>query len=1043
MFNSGNYGTGGNAGGGGGGGGYWNGVGPNNTNKPFGPPGGGSYNNNAGRHHFEDYQGGYNPRNNDYGRNNYQSGGGGGFNNSFNNRGRNDGFQGGRNDGYQGGRNDGFSKGRNDNFPGRPNDGYPGPGGTGEVLNAVIDLLGGYAGREEFPHVYCGKLSNCNIGDLVELSGQLFRRNSRFAEIRDKSGIVQLIVDDDRNPELATTFKNIPDKSNITVQGKICLRPRNARNVSINNGDIEIEIMNFPKHDGDRNNKSYRNQPKLPTTQIAIKRPYSTMSETNSLGVTLSEYKHATTNNLLQYFVNRDWTTAELSELDAGKQIKIVGWLNEFNSVSKQFQKLKDGYGVIQVVSSRDEHQQIFEIAADSGLVVEVAGKVTKRPTNSINSKIATGTIEIQVASVRALGPDDPYDGPEKFKKTKLDTEEIITNQTAATNKFTYRTHNCSEIRIENVGEQVTLCGWVQYFRMNKFIVLRDGYGVTQILIPSDNEDIHSQIEDLTYETVIRVEGTVVPRPETMKNFEQETGEIEIKAQSIEILNPARSDLPFDIREHNKADEALRLQHRYIDLRSADMQYNLRTRSAVIMKMRECLINKFGFVEVETPTLFRKTPGGAQEFIVPTRKPGKFYSLVQSPQQFKQMLMSGGIDRYFQVARCYRDEKGRQDRQPEFTQLDIELSFATAQDVMSLMEEVVTFCWPKYQFNNYAGLEFGKITYDDAMTKYGSDKPDTRFGWELTDCSDIHPNAVALIIRGREGNISVKTQQRLSALNKSGDQDKAKIFLSNYTSNPEKFAEKLDKFTKNEGDGKKFLDMADLGSGDGVIFGYGSDKIKVQELMGRIRIAYRNILENLGICKPRSEQQSKFLWVVDFPMFFKNEEGGFDSAHHPFTAPHPDDLEKLKNKEDLESIRSQAYDLILDGNEVAGGSIRIHDGELQRKVLDDILKIPHSHMQHLLDALESGCPPHGGIALGVDRFISVICKSSSIRDVIAFPKSAEGRDMMSKAPVPVSKEDLKFYNIDVLDSTKKDDNSEESTKKGENSETEVKMDEDK
>lgn len=431
------------------------------------------------------------------------------------------------------------------------------------------------------------------------------------------------------------------------------------------------------------------------------------------------------------------------------------------------------------------------------------------------------------MAVVRALGPDDPYDGEVKFKKTKLETEEIITNQTAAINKFTYRTHNCSELRIENVGEKVTLCGWVQYFRMKKFIVLRDGYGITQILIPNDNEEIHNEISNLTYETVVRVEGVVVPRPDTMKNIEQETGEIEVRASTIEILNDAKADLPMDIREHNKAEEPVRMTHRYIDLRSSDMQYNLRTRSAVIMKMRECLINKFGFVEVETPTLFRRTPGGAQEFVVPTRRTGKFFSLVQSPQQFKQMLMSGGIDRYFQIARCYRDESGRQDRQPEFTQLDIELSFSTAKDVMSLMEEVVSFCWPKYQFDNFTGLEFDKITYEDAMKKYGSDKPDTRFGWELLDCSELHPNATALILRGKEGNISASSRQKISGVNKNADHDKARYFLKNYNANPEEWAEKFDLFTKKSGDGEKFLKKAELSSGDGVIVGYGSDKIKV------------------------------------------------------------------------------------------------------------------------------------------------------------------------------------------------------------------------
>uniref|UniRef100_T1GL64 Aminoacyl-transfer RNA synthetases class-II family profile domain-containing protein n=1 Tax=Megaselia scalaris TaxID=36166 RepID=T1GL64_MEGSC len=465
-----------------------------------------------------------------------------------------------------------------------------------------MDLLGGYVGPEKIPSVLCAHLKNCNIGDLVELNGQLFRRTNKFAELRDKTGVVQLIVDEERT--------------------------KGAQNVSIVNGDIEIQIVSFPNKDNILNStlqiKSVSQAP-----QITLKRAYSTMSEANPLGITLSEYKHATTENLIQYFVNRDWTTAELTEHDVGKTVKLIGWLNDFNKNSTQFQQLKDGYGVIQVVALRDEHQKILEIAANSSLLVEVTGRVTKRPTHSVNVKIPTGTIEIQVSTARALGPDDPYDGPVKFKKTKIDSEEIVTNQTAAVNKFTYRTHNCSELRIENVGQKVTLCGWVQFLRMKKFIVLRDGYGVTQVLVPIDNELIHKHINNINFESVIRVQGTVVPRPENMKNPDQETGDIEVRAESIEVLNEAMANLPMDLREHNKAEENLRLTHRYIDLRSPDMQYNLRTRSAVIMKMRECLINKYGFVEVETPTLFRSTPGGAQEFLVPSRRAGKFYSLVR------------------------------------------------------------------------------------------------------------------------------------------------------------------------------------------------------------------------------------------------------------------------------------------------------------------------------------------------------------------------------------------------------------------------------
>lgn len=446
------------------------------------------------------------------------------------------------------------------------------------------------------------------------------------------------------------------------------------------------------------------------------------------------------------------------------------------------------------------------------------------------SQKVATGAIEIQVEAVRALGPDDPYDGEIKFKKTKLENEEIITNQTAATNKFTYRTHNCNELTVKNVGENVTLCGWVQFYRLRKFIVLRDGYGLTQILIHTDYPEVLEQINKLTYESVIQVEGVVVPRPEFMKNTDQATGAIEVRASNINILNAAKPDLPMDIREHNKAQEGVRLTHRYIDLRSADMQYNLRTRSAVIMKMRECLINKYGFVEVETPTLFRRTPGGAQEFVVPTRKKGLFYSLVQSPQQFKQMLMSGGIDRYFQIARCYRDESGRHDRQPEFTQLDIELSFSNAKDVMDLMGEVITFCWPKTEFDHFKGLEFNKITYEDAMKLYGTDKPDTRFDWTLSEYTDIHPNAVYLILRGKEGNISNSSKQKINRVIKGDDPEKAKLFIYNYLSNPVELSEKLDAFTKNPGSGKEFLKHADLAPCDSIILAYGSDKTKVVSL---------------------------------------------------------------------------------------------------------------------------------------------------------------------------------------------------------------------
>lgn len=290
-------------------------------------------------------------------------------------------------------------------------------------------------------------------------------------------------------------------------------------------------------------------------------------------------------------------------------------------------------------------------------------------------------------------------------------------------NEFTYRTHTCDELRPSDEGKNVTLCGWLEFSRMKKFFTLRDGYGHTQILIP-DELAVTVDVTQLNFETILRIEGEVILRPPKMVNPKMSTGAIEVKLNKFEVLNAAKKTLPFYVRDFNRANEPLLMQHRYIHLRYADMQRNLRTRSQMLMKMREYLINESGFVEVETPTLFRRTPGGAQEFVVPTQKAGQFYSLVQSPQQFKQMLMSGAIDRYFQIARCYRDETTTPNRQPEFTQLDVELSFTKSSDVMQLIENVLMFSWPE-ELKTFSA-PFPRMNFNDAMERYGSDKPDTR-----------------------------------------------------------------------------------------------------------------------------------------------------------------------------------------------------------------------------------------------------------------------------------------------------------------------------
>lgn len=433
------------------------------------------------------------------------------------------------------------------------------------------------------------------------------------------------------------------------------------------------------------------------------------------------------------------------------------------------------------------------------------------------------------MTSVKVLNPDDPYEGPIKVKEKQpkmsiddLEAEEAAAAAAAAasagagnatsanngndgnadgseggasssaqtitehqrqvkvadTNKFADRTHNCGELTSNEINEKVVICGWLEFQRMNKFFVLRDAYGQTQVLILPRTKGLEEYAETgVPIESIVRVEGTVIPRPAATINPKMTTGHVEIEADKISVLNAAKKNLPFEIRKFNRAGERLRLTHRYLDLRFNDMQHNLRLRSSVIMRMREYLINYLGFVEVETPTLFRRTPGGAQEFVVPTRKAGHFYSLVQSPQQFKQMLMSGGIDRYFQVARCYRDEATRPDRQPEFTQLDIELSFTSRDDIMQLIEETLRYSWPKHLPK--LQTPFRRITYEEAMEKYGTDKPDTRFGFLLNNVTEIieksenfnekyeNFGAYAIVVRASEAFWNGSARKHYESMSKS------------------------------------------------------------------------------------------------------------------------------------------------------------------------------------------------------------------------------------------------------------------------------------
>uniref|UniRef100_A0A4X1UGZ6 Aminoacyl-transfer RNA synthetases class-II family profile domain-containing protein n=1 Tax=Sus scrofa TaxID=9823 RepID=A0A4X1UGZ6_PIG len=558
----------------------------------------------------------------------------------------------------------------------------------------------------------------------------------------------------------------------------------------------------------------------------------------------------------------------------------------------------------------------------------------------------------------------------------------ILTSQRSIPelSSFVARTNTCGELRSSHLGQEVTLCGWIQYRRQNIFLVLRDFHGLVQVVIPQDESaaSVRRILCEAPVESVVQVSGTVISRPPGQENPKMPTGEIEIKVKTAKLLNSCKK-LPFEIKDFVKKTETLRLQYRYLDLRGAQMQYNLRLRSQMVMKMREYLCNLHGFVDIETPTLFKRTPGGAKEFVVPSREPGKFYSLPQSPQQFKQLLMVGGLDRYFQIARCYRDEGSRPDRQPEFTQIDIEMSFVDQTGIQSLIEGLLQYSWPSDK--DPLVVPFPSMTFAEALASYGTDKPDTRFGMKIVDISDMFR-------RTEIGYLQ-------DALSKPQGTIKAMCV-------PE---------------GAKYLKRKDIES----IRKFAADHFNQCSLLGKLRLECADLLEARGVVL-RDPALFSFLWVVDFPLFFPKEEHPqeLESAHHPFTAPHPSDIHLLYTEP--QKVRSQHYDLVLNGNEVGGGSIRIHNAELQRYVLAAVLKEDVKLLSHLLQALDYGAPPHGGIALGLDRLMCLVTGAPSIRDVIAFPKSFRGHDLMSNAPDSIPPEDLKPYHIQVswpTDSAKK------------------------
>lgn len=881
----------------------------------------------------------------------------------------------------------------------------------------------------------CGALREFHHGTLVEMHGRVARlRMGRFIELRDLNGCTQLVVQDSEST-MGKRLSKMPIDSMISILGYVNVRPNSMRNDSIPTGAVEVhvkEILDVRVPDRLRGGGDAKK---------AQKRCYSTMASSKEpfRGITSREYKRAKYDNIIKYFENREITCGELRLDAAGRTVTLVGWLDP--KKRGMFLEIQDGYGHTQIVNENANPEISYRISITSDDdIVMVTGRVMARPQSNIYTKSETGEIEVFIEDYRVLAPGDQYDGPiVKKTKQKLDTttndEEPPVVMMAATptathqlrvNEHTIRTHNCGELNESQIGEEVILCGWLEYQRMRKFLTLRDAYGSTQIIMREDFPNI-ATIDAAAFESILKVKGTVVARPPTMINEKLSTGAIEVLAKSIEILNESRKNLPIEMRDHNRSKESLRLEYRYLDLRFPDMQNNLRVRSTMLMRMREHMINRLGFVEVETPTLFRRTPGGAQEFVVPTRRPGYFYSLVQSPQQFKQMLMAGGIDRYFQVARCYRDESTRPERQPEFTQLDIELSFTDRDHIMALIEDLLVYSLPTGPAAS-PSKPFPRMTYATAMETYGSDKPDIRFDMKLQPMTDILTAndaltkaattqefaAYAIVVKKPYSGLptNLKTQfEKIKAEMKS-----SKLYMS-------RVKKSLDEWHTNglgnlfkETETKEVAARCGLEPDDLLLLGLG-DKEETQTMMGRVRVTMWKSLQARGLVPAPQEGDLRFLWVIDFPMFTRNVEtggGALESTHHPFTAPHHDDAAAFGRNENLTEIRSLAYDLVLNGSEIGGGSIRIHDPVVQRKVLDDILKIENNHLSHLIEALGSGCPPHGGIALGIDRLVSIVCGTPSIRDVIAFPKSTEGRDLLSNAPYEITAEERKLYNIEVV-----------------------------
>jgi len=581
-----------------------------------------------------------------------------------------------------------------------------------------------------------------------------------------------------------------------------------------------------------------------------------------------------------------------------------------------------------------------------------------------------------------------------------------------------YKTHTCGQLRLSDAGSTVTLAGWVHRRRDHGnliFVDLRDRWGLTQIVFnPDTNPDAHSVAQSVRNEYVIQVTGTVNARPEGLSNNNLDTGDIEVSVQAIQILNESKTPV-FYINEESDVDESLRLKYRYLDLRRPRMQHNLVLRHQVCAAIRNYL-NDNGFIDIETPILIKSTPEGARDYVVPSRlHEGKFYALPQSPQQLKQLLMVAGFERYYQIARCFRDEDQRADRQPEFTQLDMEMSFIEQEDILQLMEPLFVKLVDLIPNKHIRQIPFPRFTYEEAMGRYGSDKPDIRFEMFLTDLSDLVADCGFRVF-----SEAIATGGQVKAICVPGCADYTRRQLDELTEVAKTYGAKgmawaavnegsvrssISKFFSEE-EMAAILERVGASVGDLVLF-VADVKMVVAEALGGLRSEMGKRL------KLMDESELAFAWVTDFPLLeWNEEEGRYTAMHHPFTSPADEDVELLTT--DPGKTKAKAYDIVANGYEVGGGSIRIHRREVQRAMFHAI-GIDDAQAQeqfgHMLEAFEYGAPPHGGIALGLDRLVMLLAGEPNIREVLAFPKTQSAVDLMTQAPSSISDKQLQDLHI--------------------------------